>query len=69
MAKKKATTAEELENQEIAKNLIRREEADIAIEKRLVALHTLQTIDSHIDKIRIISGELPLEVQDRKSVV
>jgi hypothetical protein len=35
-----------------------------SIEKRLVALYALQQIDSQIDKIRIIRGELPLEVQD-----
>ena len=65
MAKKKATTtAEKLEQQEMARNLLRKEEADVAIEKRLAALYILQTIDSHIDKIRIIRGELPLEVQD-----
>jgi predicted nucleic acid-binding Zn-ribbon protein len=38
--------------------------ADISIEERLVALARLQNIDSQIDKIRIIRGELPLEVQD-----
>ncbi len=38
--------------------------ADIAIEERLIALARLQNIDSQIDKIRIIRGELPLEVQD-----
>lgn len=36
----------------------------VSIEKKLVALYTLQQIDSQIDKIRIIRGELPLEVQD-----
>ncbi|MFO8130322.1 MAG: C4-type zinc ribbon domain-containing protein [Bacteroidales bacterium] len=34
------------------------------IEKTLTSLYTLQKIDSHIDKIRNIRGELPLEVQD-----
>ncbi len=43
---------------------IRKEEVDIAVEKRLIALHTLQKIDSQIDKIQIVRGELPLEVQD-----
>jgi predicted nucleic acid-binding Zn-ribbon protein len=38
--------------------------ADISIEERLVALAKLQNIDSKIDRIRIIRGELPLEVQD-----
>lgn len=37
---------------------------EISIEKKLQALYTLQQIDSEIDKIRIIRGELPLEVQD-----
>lgn len=35
-----------------------------SIEKKLSALFSLQTIDSQIDKIRIVRGELPLEVQD-----
>lgn len=35
-----------------------------SIEKKLKALYDLQTIDSLIDKIRIVRGELPLEVQD-----
>lgn len=33
-------------------------------EEKLRALYSLQKIDSQIDKIRIIRGELPLEVQD-----
>jgi predicted nucleic acid-binding Zn-ribbon protein len=37
---------------------------DYSIEQKLVALFSLQLIDSEIDKIRIIRGELPLEVQD-----
>jgi predicted nucleic acid-binding Zn-ribbon protein len=37
---------------------------EITIEKRLIALYSLQQSDSQIDKIRIVRGELPLEVQD-----
>lgn len=37
---------------------------EITIEKKLVSLYKLQQIDSKVDKIRIIRGELPLEVQD-----
>ena len=44
--------------------VILRPDADVAIEKRLVALYTLQSVDSEIDKIRIIRGELPQAVQD-----
>lgn len=36
----------------------------VTVEKKLRALYNLQLIDSHIDKIRIVRGELPLEVQD-----
>ncbi len=34
------------------------------VEKKLIALYSLQQIDSQIDKIKIVRGELPLEVQD-----
>jgi uncharacterized protein len=40
------------------------EETEISIEKKLIALFSLQQIDSQIDRIRIIRGELPLEVED-----
>jgi predicted nucleic acid-binding Zn-ribbon protein len=40
------------------------EVADVSVEQKLVALYSLQQIDSQIDRIRIIRGELPLEVQD-----
>jgi uncharacterized protein len=45
------------------------EEAEISVEKKLVALYTLQQVDSHIDRIRIIRGELPLEVEDLEDEV
>ena len=38
--------------------------SEVTIEKKLIALYSLQQIDSQVDKIRIIRGELPLEVQD-----
>jgi len=37
---------------------------EVTIEKKLIAMYNLQQIDSQVDKIRIIRGELPLEVQD-----
>ncbi len=37
---------------------------DVAVRDKLITLFTLQTIDSRIDRIRIVRGELPLEVQD-----
>lgn len=41
-----------------------KEETEISIEKKLIALFTLQQNDSKIDRIKIIRGELPLEVED-----
>ena len=37
---------------------------EFSVEDKLHALHKLQSIDSEIDKIRTVRGELPLEVQD-----
>jgi predicted nucleic acid-binding Zn-ribbon protein len=52
-------------NTENRKAMVQAEEPqEISVERKLVALYTLQQIDSQIDKIRIIRGELPLEVQD-----
>lgn len=39
-------------------------DVDLAVEKRLVALYTLQLVDSEIDKIKIIRGELPQAIND-----
>ncbi|MAJ98724.1 MAG: hypothetical protein CMD07_05600 [Flavobacteriales bacterium] len=36
----------------------------VSVEDKLVALFKLQSIHSNIDKIKILRGELPLEVQD-----
>ena len=37
---------------------------EVSVEDRLRALYDLQLIDSRIDEIRNLRGELPLEVQD-----
>jgi hypothetical protein len=39
-------------------------ESEISVEERLRALYGLQLVDSEIDKIKTLRGELPLEVQD-----
>lgn len=39
-------------------------ESEISVEERLKALYGLQLVDSEIDKIKTLRGELPLEVQD-----
>lgn len=55
------------ENQE--NKLNEEEQVEVTVEKKLVALYTLQQIDSKIDKIRIQRGELPEEVQDLEDEV
>jgi len=41
-----------------------KDEIEVSIEKKLIALYTLQQNDSKIDRIKIVRGELPLEVED-----
>ncbi|HAL65271.1 MAG: hypothetical protein XD81_0206 [Bacteroidetes bacterium 38_7] len=40
------------------------ENVEVSIEEKLTNLYQLQQIETQIDRIRIIRGELPLEVQD-----
>lgn len=71
---KKETVKKELKEEVVAKGAPvamakpKREQPDEKLEfsneQKLVALYNLQQIDSQVDKIRIIRGELPLEVQD-----
>ena len=42
---------------------------EISVEEKLRALYDLQLIDSRIDEIRNVRGELPLEVQDLEDEV
>lgn len=41
-----------------------KDKKDISVHEKLAALYRLQVIDSEIDRIRTVRGELPLEVQD-----
>ncbi len=43
---------------------VKTHESEISVEERLRALYSLQIVDSEIDKIKTLRGELPLEVQD-----
>lgn len=45
------------------------EKSDIPVEEKLRALYELQQIDSQIDRIRTVRGELPLEVRDLEDEV
>jgi uncharacterized protein len=70
-SKKKVAKAEEVVEEKVvakaapkAKAEAAGEKGEFTIEKKLIALYSLQQIDSQVDKIHIIRGELPLEVQD-----
>jgi uncharacterized protein len=41
----------------------------VLVEDRLKALYQLQIIDSEVDKIRIVRGELPLEIEDLEDLI
>ena len=41
----------------------------VSVKDRLRALYQLQMIDSEIDKIRIVRGELPLEIEDLEDLL
>ena len=40
-----------------------------SVEDKLKALHQLQIIDTKVDKIRIVRGELPLEIEDLQDFI
>ncbi len=42
---------------------------EVSVEEKLRALYDLQLIDSRVDEIRNVRGELPLEVQDLEDEV
>ncbi len=66
MAKKTVTKKVE---QEEAPITVPQLDVDVAVEKRLVALYTLQCVDTEIDKICLIRGELPHTIEDCKDEI
>src|ERR1700751_3168960 len=52
----------------MAKSTIK-EKIDASVEGKLRSLYEMQLIDSKIDRLRIVRGELPLEVQDLEDTV
>jgi hypothetical protein len=52
----------------MAKSTIK-EKIDASVEGKLRSLYEMQLIDSNIDRLRIVRGELPLEVQDLEDTV
>ena len=41
----------------------------VTVEEKLRALYKLQLIDTEVDKIRIVRGELPLEIDDLEDLI
>lgn len=46
-----------------------KEKVTVSVEDRLRALNQLQIIDSQVDKIRIVRGELPVEIEDLEDLI
>ena len=44
--------------------MVKKDPSEYTVEEKLKTLYELQTILSEIDKIKILRGELPLEVKD-----
>ena len=44
--------------------MARKAEKELTVEEKLKALYELQNVDSKIDELRILAGELPQEVKD-----
>ena len=49
--------------------MAKKEEKLMTVEEKLRALYELQTVDSKIDELRILAGELPQEVKDMSDEV
>ena len=49
--------------------MAKKEEKEMTIEDKLKALYELQQVDSKIDDLRILTGELPQEVKDMSDEV
>ncbi len=69
MAKKTTTTKKAAAQPQAEQVTPVMRDVDLTVEKRLVALYTLQSVDSEIDKIQQIRGELPQAVQDLEDEV
>tara|TARA_B100001741_G_C16421841_1_gene536642 strand:- start:128 stop:877 length:750 start_codon:yes stop_codon:yes gene_type:complete len=49
--------------------MAKKKTSTVSVEDRLKALYQLQMIDSEVDKIRIVRGELPLEIEDLEDLI
>ena len=62
---------EEVKEQEpqVASAPVVEDPVEVSVEQKLVALYTLQQVDSKIDEIRAYRGNLPLEIQDMEDEI
>jgi hypothetical protein len=77
-AKKATKKAAEKEKEEVVaapvakeatKESVAEDPVEVSVEQKLVALYTLQQVDSKIDEIRAFRGNLPLEIQDMEDEI
>lgn len=57
------------EVKEEVKKPVAEDPVEVSVEQKLVALYTLQQVDSKIDEIRAYRGNLPLEIQDMEDEI
>ena len=50
--------------EEVKEPVAEEQPVEVSVEQKLVALYTLQQVDSKVDEIRAYRGNLPLEIQD-----
>ena len=53
----------------VVANPVVEDPVEVSVEQKLVALYTLQQVDSKIDEIRAYRGNLPLEIQDMEDEI
>jgi predicted nucleic acid-binding Zn-ribbon protein len=77
-AKKSTKTEEEMpvevveevnEPEKVVATPVVEDPVEVSVEQKLVALYTLQQVDSKIDEIRAYRGNLPLEIQDMEDEI
>ena len=66
---KPVEVVEEVKEQEIVAAPVVEDPVEVSVEQKLVALYTLQQVDSKIDEIRAYRGNLPLEIQDMEDEI
>ena len=68
---KPVEVVEEVKEQEpqVAAAPVAEDPIEVSVEQKLVALYTLQQVDSKIDEIRAYRGNLPLEIQDMEDEI